>query len=92
MSVGRGICPFKKVRKGLPGGIVTLGIEHNEHLTFVSLILSLILKKGKGYLFQISFNIFTRREQEGSNLFMGNRLIYRSKTFRGCIRVNLLLL
>ena len=33
-------------------------------------------------LFEISFNIFARREQEGSNLFMRKGLIYRSKTFR----------
>ena len=28
-------------------------------------------EKGEGYLFEMSFNILTRREQEGSNLFIG---------------------
>ena len=30
-------------------------------------------------MFEISFDIFTRREQEGSNLFMGKGFIYTDR-------------
>ena len=40
-------------------------------------------------LFEISFDIFTMREQEGNILLMGKGLIYRSKTYSDWIMVNL---